>query len=137
LQAAASDKLHESDAGSDATDAADLESVPASETVAAQTQPSQRSVHYLRFLQAIHAATAHVSYALEHRAQPQRLATTATAVLLGAARLAAHRSEALLVVLILLQLTLVNLLLRRLARAPIRRTSNSSHEPRLACTQRC
>ena len=77
LQAAASDKLHESDAGSDATDAADPESVPASETVAAQAQPSQRLVHYLRYLQAIHAATAHLSYVLEHRAQ--RLETNATA----------------------------------------------------------
>ena len=76
LQAAASDKLQESDADSAATDAAGPESVPASETVAAQTQRSQRLVHYLRYLQAIHAATAHLSYVLEHRAQ--RLATTGT-----------------------------------------------------------
>ncbi len=90
LQAAASDTSHESNTGSlsDATDAADPESVPASETVAAQAQPSQRLVHYLRYLQAIHAATAHLSYVLEHRAQ--HLATTqavsATARLAAAGR---------------------------------------------------
>jgi hypothetical protein len=68
-----------------------LESVPASETVAAQTQPSQRLVHYLRFLQAIHAATAHVSYVLEHRAQ--RLATNATAEPAAAGRGKARRAS--------------------------------------------
>ena len=78
MQAAASDKAHESDVDSVATDPTNSnDPVPASETVAAQKQPLQRLVHYLRYLQAIHAATAYLSSVLEHRAQ--RLATTGSA----------------------------------------------------------
>ena len=92
LQAAASDKLHDSDVDSVATDPTNFtDPVSASETVAAQTQPSQRLVRYSRYLQAIHAATAHLSYVLEHRAQ--RLATTggsATARPAAAGRGKAH-----------------------------------------------